>query len=263
MYRTAAELDARASALRALEETGVPSLVAGAYAMFEYTSIFRDTKDLDIFLRRRDLDSALLALEAAGFRTELTDPLWIAKAFCGEYFVDLIFSSGNGVAVVDDLWFQHAQRGQVMGVPCLLAPVEEIIWSKAFVNERERFDGADVVHLIRACGHRMDWGRLLARFDRYWEVLFAHLLFYRFVYPGERNQVPLWVTRELSARAAQDRCEHSPTLCRGNLISRVQYQHDYLQLGLEDGRLWDERERAEENGGDERRVEPLSPGSGG
>ena len=47
-------------------------------------------------------------------------------------------------------------------MPVLLAPPEEMIWSKAFVCERERYDGADVNHLLRACGRQMDWQRLLA-----------------------------------------------------------------------------------------------------
>src|SRR5512133_3394995 len=182
--RCPGELDARADALRALAAANVPFVVAGAYAMFEYTGIFRDTKDLDVFLRRGDLDAAFEALEGAGFRTELPDPVWIGKAFRGEWFVDLIFSSGNGVAVVDDLWFQHARPARVMGIDVLLAPPEEMIWSKAFVLERERYDGADVNHLIRACGQQLDWERLLTRFDRYWEVLFSHLLLFRFAYPG-------------------------------------------------------------------------------
>jgi hypothetical protein len=45
-----------------------------------------------------------------------------------------------------------------------------MIWSKAFVMERERFDGADVAHLLRSMGPRLDWDRILRRFDRYWEV---------------------------------------------------------------------------------------------
>src|SRR5919204_6651662 len=144
--RCSGELDARADALRALVEDGVPFLVAGAYAFFEYTGIFRDTKDLDVFLRREDLDAARASLERAGFRTEQVDPVWLAKGFRGEWFVDLIHSSGNGVAVVDDLWFAYAREGEIMGVPVLLAPPEEIIWSKAYVCERERYDGHDITN---------------------------------------------------------------------------------------------------------------------
>jgi hypothetical protein len=242
--RCQGELDARADALQALAASGVSFLVAGAYALFEYTGIFRDTKDLDVFLRERDLEAALRVLEGAGFRTDIEDPSWIAKAYRGEWFVDLIFSSGNGVAVVDDLWFEHARPARVMGVGVLLAPPEEMIWSKAFVLERERYDGADVNHLFRAQGEELDWDRLLYRFDRYWEVLLSHLCLFRFAYPGERSKAPDRVFTALAARLEEELgTDHPRPLCRGNLISRVQYRHDLEQLGYEDGRRWDEAER--------------------
>lgn len=236
--RSTGELDARADALRALTAAHVPFVVAGAYAFFEYTGIFRDTKDLDVFLRRRDLEPALDALEEAGFTPHLEDPLWIAKAFRGEWFVDLIFSSGNGVAVVDDLWFAHARRSEVMGVPVLLAPPEDIIWSKAFVCERERFDGHDIANLFRAVGHDMDWDRLLARFGDHWEVLLSHLVMYRFSFPSDRSQVPRWVMDELLRRELSQLSEDDPLRrgCRGTLISKVQYEHVVTHLGYADDR---------------------------
>jgi hypothetical protein len=265
--RSTAELDCRATALRALTDAGVPFVVAGAYAFFEYTGVFRDTKDLDLFIRERDLDPAFRALEAVGFRTELTDPAWIGKAFQGEYFVDLIFSSGNGVAIVDDAWFENARRARVMGVDVLVAPPEEIIWSKGFVVERERYDGADVNHILHACAEQMDWRRLLDRFDRYHEVLFSHVLLYRFVYPSERSRVPEWVIEELVARtlAQLETGDHPQAICRGNLLSRVQYQHDYDHHGYEDGRLWDELDRSARRGTEGGSVaeRDVSPGGGG
>lgn len=239
------ELDARADALRALAASGVPFLLAGAYAMFEYTGIFRDTKDLDVFVREADLEAALRALEGAGFRTDIEDPSWLAKAYRGDWFVDLIFSSGNGVAVVDDLWFEHGRPRRVMGVDVLLTAPEEMIWSKAFVLERERYDGADVNHLLQAQGEQLDWDRLLYRFDRYWEVLLSHLSLFRFAYPGERSKVPDRVFLHLAARLEEELgTDHPRPICRGNLISRVQYRHDLEQLGYEDGRRWDEAERS-------------------
>lgn len=259
------ELDARAAALRALAASPVPFLVAGAYAFFEYTGIFRDTKDLDLFLRGRDLEDAFRVLEEAGFRAEVTDAGWIGKAFKGEWYVDLIFSSGNGVAVVDDLWFEHARTGRVMDVEVLLAPPEEMIWSKSFVLERERYDGADVNHLLHSCGETLDWERLLARFDRYWEVLFSHLLLFQFAFPSARSVVPGWIVEELLRRTAENlrAGNHPVPLCRGNLMSRVQYQHDLEALGLHDGRRWDEADRgpgrAQGDGGER----DVPPGGGG
>jgi hypothetical protein len=249
--RPQGELDARADALRAFAASDVPVLVAGAYAFCEYTGIFRDTKDLDLFLRERDLEEAFRVLERAGFRTDLVDPGWIGKGYRGEWFVDLIFSSGNGVAAVDDRWFEHARPARVMGVDVLLAPPEEMIWSKAFVLERERYDGADVNHLLRAVGEELDWERLLYRFERYWEVLLSHLLLFRFAYPGERSKVPDRVMDALTSRVLEELgSDHPRALCRGNLMSRVQYGHDLVHLGYEDGRRWDEAERTGGMAGD-------------
>jgi hypothetical protein len=236
--RSAGELDARQAALKALSADKVPFLVAGAYAHFEYTGVERDTKDLDVFLRRGDLDRALDALEKAGFTRRLEDPIWLAKAFKGDWFVDVIFSSGNGVAPVDDGWFDHARDGEVMGVPVLVAPAEEMIWSKAFVCERERFDGNDVVNLLHACGRELDWERVLDRFGDHWEVLLSHLVLYRFAFPSERSQVPRWVMSELLHRSLGQLPEEDPArrICRGTLLSKEQYRHVVERDGYEDER---------------------------
>ncbi len=269
--RCAGELDARADALGALIAAEIPFVVAGAYAMFEYTGIFRDTKDLDVFLRRRDLEAAFAALEGAGFRTAIEDPVWIGKAYRGEWFVDLIFSSGNGVSVVDDGWFAHAIRGEVMGTPVLLAPVEEIIWSKSFVCERERFDGNDVANLLRARADTLDWNRLLSRFGEHWEVLLAQVVYYRFAFPSERSRIPDWVLQELLRRSWEtlEAGDWDRRVCRGSIVSKTQYRHVLDHLGFEDARAetarvpvdWDARRADAEKGALDDAA--VSPGSGG
>ncbi|MGZ3459251.1 MAG: hypothetical protein ACXU86_12200 [Archangium sp.] len=248
--RTADEINARGRAIEVLLDAGVPFLVGGAYAYASYTGIYRDTKDLDLFPRKRDAERALVALEKDGWRTERTDEVWLYKAFMGEYFVDFIFSSGNGVATVDDEWFVHARTASVFGHRCLVAPAEEMIWSKAFVNERERYDGADINHLILKMGRAMDWERLLRRFDRYWEVLLSHLMMFRFAYPSERDLIPTWLMTELMSRTLDTLKEGNwdERLCRGNLISRVNYTVDIHHWGYGDGRCWDEREREKGEG---------------
>ena len=115
-------------------------------------------------------------------------PHWLGKIHAGQHFMDVIFNSGNGVARVDDLWFDHAPRTNVLGVIVRLSPAEEMIWSKAFIQERERFDGADVLHLLREVGPSLDWPRLLMRFGDYWRVLLSHLILFGFVYPDKRRE---------------------------------------------------------------------------
>jgi len=223
------EPDVRARAIEVLQRANVPFLVAGAYALRFYTGVSRDTKDLDVCLRKRDVPRAFRALEAAGFRTEMCDACWLGKAYLGESFIDLIFSSRNGLGPVDDLWFRHARHGEVLGRRCAIVPPEEMIFSKSFVEERERYDGADIHHLIYACGHEMDWRRLLDRFGPYWELLFAHVSQYRFVYPGARSQVPDWLIEHLCHETLTQMREGDtpPNTCRGRLISKEQYQYDY------------------------------------
>ncbi|HEY5677425.1 MAG TPA: nucleotidyltransferase, partial [Myxococcales bacterium] len=121
------ERDAHRRALRVLQERGFEPMVGGAYALKTHTGIWRDTKDLDLFLRKDRIRAALSALKDAGFRTEFTDPLWIAKAFHGPYFIDLIFSSGNGIATVDEHWRKRALTCEVLGLQTLVVPAEEMI----------------------------------------------------------------------------------------------------------------------------------------
>jgi len=243
--RNGDELGARARAIQVLQRAGVPFLVGGAYAYAHYTGIYRDTKDLDLFLRQLDVERGLVVLAGDGWRTEHHPDGWLAKGFKGEYFVDLIFSSGNGVAVVDDAWFERAVPGRVFGQPVDLVPPEEMIWSKGFVMERERFDGADVAHLLRAVGPKLNWDHVVARFDRYWEVLLAQLMLFRFAYPSDRDVVPDRVMTDLLSRTVETlkTGAEEERLCRGDLLSRVNYRLDVDRWGYASGRERDERER--------------------
>jgi hypothetical protein len=226
-------------ALMALREADAPFLIGGAYAFSRVTGVERHTKDLDLFVRERDVRSVLAVLEGAGFSTEVAFPHWLAKAWHGEHFLDVIFTSGNALAPVDDQWFANALAGKILGVPVSLCAPEEMIWSKAFVMERERYDGADVAHLIRGAGSRLDWRRLIARFGENWRVLLSHVVLFGFVYPGERDSVPAWVLEELCRRLADESAEPPPAqrLCRGTLLSREQYLVDVEQWGYTDARL--------------------------
>ncbi len=222
-----------------LQTGGVEFLVGGAYAFTPYTGIGRSTKDFDLFVRKPEIHRALDVLAAAGFETELTFPHWLGKAYDGRDFVDLIFSSGNGVAPVDDGWFAHAPHGTVLGVAVKLAPAEEMLWSKAFVMERERYDGADVIHIIRTGAERLDWDRVLDRFGDRWRVLLLNLVLFGFAYPGERTRVPRRVMETLLARLRGELDADAPggRICQGTVVSRQQFLPDTLEWGYMDGRL--------------------------
>src|SRR6476646_4245057 len=157
--------------LHVLSDARVPFLVGGSHAILHYTGIIRETKDFDLFVRRADVEKALESLALAGYWTQITFPHWLAKAKQGSDHVDLVFSSGNGLCRVDDGWFDHAVEAEVLGMPVKIAPVEELLWQKSFVMERERYDGADIMHILRCCAEGIDWARLMQRFDQQWQIL--------------------------------------------------------------------------------------------
>jgi hypothetical protein len=225
-------------ALRLLAQAKIPFLVGGGFACARYTKVDRDTKDLDILLHPRDVSRAVTAFARAGYRAGVPYPHWLAKVRSRDHhYLDLVFGFGNGLARVDDEWFTHAVVDTVLGLPLRLCPAEELLWSKAFIQERERFDGADVLHLLHACAATFDWNRLLARFGDQWPVLLSYLVLFQFVYPARRADVPQAVMDGLVRALRRQRAEPNNRLCLGTLLSREQYLPDVTHGGYEDARI--------------------------
>lgn len=224
--------------LNLINNSQTPYLVGGGYALDYYTGIVRDSKDLDLVLEPAHALVVLKLFSAHGYRTELCFPHWLGKISGGNYVVDIIFSSGNGICKVDDDWFEHSVPGEILGIAVKLCPVEELIWTKGFIMERERYDGADIAHLVRTRGAQLDWSRLLRRFDPYWQVLLSHLVLFDFIYPSERALVPRWVVNNLLQRMQSESADHAPRnrFCRGTVLSRSQYRVDVENCGYEDAR---------------------------
>ena len=225
-------------ALEALNAAGVPYVVAGAYAIYEHTGIYRKTKDLDLFFEPTAVVSAARALRDAGFVTRLEDPHWLAKATSGEHFVDLIFGMGNGVALVDEGWIRHSSSGILAACPVRIAPAEELIWHRLFIGERHRHDMADVLHLFLVLGDTLDWERLVTRAGENWPLLLAQVVLFSYVYPGYRSNVPTWVSEQLieRARANFQSDTEDVDFTRGPLISRFSFTIDVREWGFSDPR---------------------------
>lgn len=223
-------------ALRALVSERGRFLVAGAFALNHHTGIWRNTKDLDIFCKPEDAGPILDILARAGFATHIEERHWLGKAVKDGVLVDLIWGGGNWQAKVDAHWFDHATVGNVAGVEVPIAPAEDIILSKAWVAGRERYDGADISHLIRACGKTFDWDDLVARFGDHFMLLLQYLVLYRFVYPEERDVVPARLIHDLASRVGTDAEIADGLSFRGPLVDRYAYLHDLRHEGLADPR---------------------------
>lgn len=222
-----------ADALDAVAKAGVRVLVGGALAMNKHTGIWRDTKDLDLFLKPADVEDALAALKRAGFETERVYASWLSKGIRGDLFVDLIHRNANGLHEVTDEWFEHAARGSMLEREVAFLAPEELFLSKCFVGGRYRYDGADLFHLVYALRGTLDWERLAAEAGEHAGLVLGHLHVYRWAYPAFAGYVPDEALARLEARAKRDVAD-PPVAFRGRLYDGPSFNVDVDAWGLPD-----------------------------
>lgn len=220
--------------LNLLEERHVPYAIAGAFALQAHTKIHRDTKDLDLFLTSENALRALTILREEGYRCEICDPVWLYKAHRNGFFVDLITGMSNATIVVEDKWIQRSKPAVVHGVQSRVLAAEELLASKLFVTRRERFDGADIAHVIYATRGRLDWQRIMQLAGENWEMLFWTLVLFRYAYPAQTEFVPAEVWDDLIQRFENAISHPDPKArFRGSLIDDKMFAIDVNEWGLD------------------------------
>ena len=221
--------------LMAIGQQRIPCAVAGAFALLQHTGICRSTKDLDLFLTAENWSAALRYLQGLGFECEVCDPVWLAKVHRDNYFVDLITGMSNAAVSVDDSWIRHAQPAVVLGIQTRVLAPEELLVSKLFVTRRERFDGADIVHIIYGTKGNLDWGRILQLAGEHWEMLLWALVLFRYVYPAQTHYVPAVLWQDLLGRYLRLVLEPDGRgRFRGSLIDDNMFAIDLKEWGLDD-----------------------------
>jgi len=70
-------------------------------------------------------------------------------------------------------------------------------------------------------------------------VLYAHLVLFDFIYPGESARIPACVRAAMRERLASEPSGSSSNtqVCQGTLLSRAQYLIDIEKWGYRDARL--------------------------
>jgi hypothetical protein len=225
-----------AECLRLLSESGIPFLLGGSFAVSAYAGSPRPAKDLDVFCKAGDYPRILAHFRRLGYDTEVEDERWIAKIKRDGLFIDVIFNSTIAIVPVTEEWFENAGTVDVSGRAVPVLSPTELIWSKVFVQDRCRYDGADVAHVILTQCENIDWRRLLSHMEQYWESLLAHIINFRFIYPTERHRIPRWLMDELIDRLQQSMALPIPRMkiCRGRLFSRTDYFLDISEWGFAD-----------------------------
>jgi hypothetical protein len=177
----------------------------------------------------------LVYLGEKGFTCEICDPVWLAKAHRDGYFVDLITGMSNGVITVDASWIERSHPATIMGIKTRVLAPEELIGSKLFVTRRERFDGADIVHIIYVLRGRLQWDRILELAGEHWELVLWNLVLFRYTYPAHSNYVPGALWQDLISRFADEvRSPSSRSRFRGSLIDDKMFAIDVEEWGLDD-----------------------------
>jgi hypothetical protein len=221
--------------LTMLNDCNVAYVVSGAFALQQHTGISRDTKDLDVFLTADDVPHTLQCLSRAGFECEIRDPVWLAKAHRDGFYVDLITGMSNAVVRVDPSWIVRGQPAEIFGVKTRILAAEELIASKLFVTRRERFDGADIVHVIYGTRGQLDWARLLALAGEHWEVLLWALVLFAYVYPAHGDYVPRAIWDDLLSRFRHTVLNPDRNaIFRGSLIDENMFAIDVQEWGMKD-----------------------------
>jgi len=220
--------------LSALEERQVPFAFSGAFALRAHTGICRFTKDLDLFMTAKTSCEVFPYLRQRGFDCVVCDPVWLAKARKGEFFVDMITGMSNGVIVVEDSWMERASPAMVHQVRTRVLAPEELVASKIFVAKRERFDGADIAHVIYGTYGSFDWERELQLVGEHWEMLLWSLLLFRYVYPAHTHYVPETIWRRLLRRFEEQIAQPpSNAAFRGSLVDENMFAIDVNEWQLE------------------------------
>jgi len=220
--------------LQLMAASNVPFLVSGTFALASYTGIDRPTKDVDVFTKAGDALKLLHYFKEHSFDVEIVDERWLARITRGELFVDVIYNMPTVTTHVTDEWFDHAPSCELFGAQVKLVPPTQFVWSKIFVQDHHRYDGADVTHMILKRHEDIDWRQLLSHMELYWEVLLIALLNFRFVYPSERNVIPEWLMTELLERLRDQADVKGPgkKVCRGRIFSPRDYAIDVEKWGF-------------------------------
>lgn len=197
------ELSTLTEITRLARSAGIKTLVGGALGLAAYTPLQRSTKDIDLYVRRKESKALEQLLRQAGFRDlyekEPYDRGWISRSYRGEVIVDIIWSFANYLAEVDDDWFRHGPFIEDE-VTLQIIPPEELLQAKLFVFQRGRCDWPDLINLLYYTHDTLDRERLIARLGEHGALFNALEDMFKWLVPSppacDRKRADLLDSRE-------------------------------------------------------------------
>lgn len=181
------------AAMSGLREAGIDFMLGGGFALAAFTGRWRNTKDIDLYILPKHRERAAQLITQAGlkdFHSRLAyDRSWIYRGHREDTIVDLIWAMANGRAEVDPIWFARAGQADLRGFPVKIAPIEEFLWCKLYIVQRDRCDWVDGMNLLFAQPGGLDWAHLLWRLGEDWPLLQGLLTLYGWLYPEAADRL--------------------------------------------------------------------------
>jgi hypothetical protein len=184
--------------IREARAGGIPFALGGAFAFANFTGLWRDTKDLDLYILPKDRAAMIEVLSRAGMRDYYErlpyDRNWIYRSYSEGTIVDIIWAMANQRAVVDETWIFQGPEAGLNGERLRAIPPEEMLWAKLYIVQRDRCDWPDVLNLIYAKGDTLDWDRVIANLGPDAPLLKSALEVFGWLAPGRTRALPrrLW-----------------------------------------------------------------------
>lgn len=180
---------------------GLQFAIGGALASTTYSGQWRNTKDIDLYIRSGDREHMLAILADVGledyYDQKPYDRNWIYRSCRDDLIVDVMWAMANQRAQVDDVWLSGPEV-EVEGERVRLLPPEETLWSKLYVLQRDRCDWPDALSLLSAIGSEINWTHLLNRLQDDARLLKALLTVFEWLCPDGATTFPAWLWERLA-----------------------------------------------------------------
>jgi putative nucleotidyltransferase-like protein len=185
-------------AAAALRGADVPFLLGGSLASWARGG--PETRhDLDLMIKRSDVDRAVAALTEAGMRAEDPPEEWLVKAWDGDVLVDLIFAP-KGLTMDDDV-IARGEEISVLSMQIRVMALEDVLITKLMALTEHNLAYEGVLAMARALREQVDWAHVRAAtasspFARAFFVLLEGLE----ILPPERDAPQAGARREPQVR---------------------------------------------------------------
>jgi hypothetical protein len=140
-----------------LDREGIEFMVGGGLAAWAHGGP-PTTWDVDLMLRREDVEAASSALGAAGMRLEDPPEHWLLKAYDEDVLIDLIYEPSG--LPIDDAAFERTKQLDVCAMRVRVMSLEDVFTTKLLSLNDNAMDLGPLIKMARAVREKVDWERV-------------------------------------------------------------------------------------------------------